>query len=53
MQREKCYEIFVDSKIYFYFCILFHSWERGANENTKDFIKQKHPKGTCFSEIIK
>lgn len=44
-------EIEQELKINFYFCKPYHSWERGANENTNGLIRQYIPKKCDFDTI--
>ncbi len=44
-------EIAQKLEINFYLCKPYHSWERGANENTNGLIRQYIQKGTDFSEV--
>lgn len=40
-----------DLNIDFFFAKPYHSWERGANENTNGLIRQYFPKGSSFDNI--
>jgi transposase, IS30 family len=45
--RETSEKLNVD----FFFAPQYHSWERGANENTNGLIRQYFPKKTDFTKI--
>lgn len=47
----KHHEISTKLNIDFYFAKPYHSWERGANENTNGLIRQYFPKKTNFEDI--
>lgn len=35
----------------FYFAEAYSSWQRGANQNSNDLLREFYPKGTLFSAI--
>lgn len=39
------------SRVQFYFCQPYHSWERGSNENTNGLIRQYLPKGKSMAKV--
>jgi len=39
-------------KVDFFLAHPYHSWKRGANENTNGLIRQYFPKKTDFTKII-
>ena len=46
------HELIADAlDIDFFFATPYHSWERGANENTNGLIRQYFPKGSSFENI--
>ncbi len=51
MQTAERETISGDLNIDFYFAIPYHSWERGANENTNGLIRQYFPKGSSFENV--
>ena len=38
-------------KVRFHFATLYHSWERGTNENSNGRIRQHPLKGTCMKSL--
>lgn len=38
-------------RVKFFFTTPYHSWERGANENTNGLIRQYLPKGMCLKNL--
>lgn len=46
-------EIARNLKVFVYFAKPYHSWERGANENSNGLIRQYFPKGMDFGHITR
>ncbi len=44
-------EIEKKTGVKFYFCMPYHSWERGTNENTNGLIRQYLPKGKSMASL--
>jgi len=40
-----------ETDVAFFFARPYHSWERGANENTNGLVRQYIPKGSDFTNI--
>jgi IS30 family transposase len=51
--REFARPVELESKLAMdiYFAHPYHSWERGANENTNGLLRQYMPKGVAFTEV--
>ena len=44
-------DIAVNLEIDFYFAKPYHSWQRGANENLNELVRQYFPKGSSFENL--